>query len=569
MRPSRLASPALPVALAVVLASACGGPTADRPAAGETGGTVVIASPVEADLLLPPLVTSIQGKQVVDLVFDHLAQIGDSLNTVGDAGFRPQLAARWQWAADSLSVAFHVDPRARWHDGAPVRASDVRFSFDLMRDSAVGSPHAGQLAGVDSVTARDSLTAVAWFADRAPERFFRVAYNLAVLPEHLLGALPRGDLRASAFARQPVGSGRFRFARWEAGQRLELVADTANYRGRPRLDRVVWSVAPDPKAAAARVLAGEADFIDVLRGDAVRQAAGTPGVRTATYGSLDYGYMLFSVRDAAGRPHPLFGDRATRLAISHAVDRAAAVRSALDSQAVVALGPVTRSQPTADASLRAPAYDPARAAALLDSLGWRLPPGAAPGAVRARGGRPLAFTVLVPTTSATRMQLAVLLQAQLAAAGVKLEVEGLEPGAFGRRLTEGTFDAALNLWRTDPSPATVRQAWGSPRGADAGANYGRYASAAFDALVDSASAEPDAARGRALYRRAYQTLLDDAPALWLYEPRNLAAAHARLRLAGVRADAWWAGLADWSIPAGARIARDRIGLAGTPAVTQR
>ena len=62
---------------------------------------------------------------------------------------------------------------------------------------------------------------------------------------------------------------------------------------------------------------------------------------------------------------------------------------------------------------------------------------------------------------------------------------------------------------------------------------------------------------RALYRRAYQVIVDDAPAVWLYEPRNLAAAHARLRLSGVRADAWWAGMGEWSIPANERIPRDR------------
>jgi len=224
LRSPRAALAALP-ALALV---ACGGSDAERSApAGATGGTVIIAAPAEADLLLPPLVATIAGKQVVDLVFDHLAEIGDSLNTVGDAGFQPRLAQRWEWAPDSLSVAFHVDPRARWHDGRPVRAADVRFSFDLIRDPKVGSPHVATIAGIDSITVRDSLTAVAWFPRRGPESFFTVAYNLAILPEHLLKDTPRGELRSSAFARQPVGSGRFRFSRWESGQRVELVADTA------------------------------------------------------------------------------------------------------------------------------------------------------------------------------------------------------------------------------------------------------------------------------------------------------------------------------------------------------
>ena len=116
-------------------------------------------------------------------------------------------------------------------------------------------------------------------------------------------------------------------------------------------------------------------------------------------------------------------------------------------------------------------------------------------------------------------------------------------------MAKGKFDAALNVWRTDPSPGGLRQSWGTPRGDDVGANYGRYANATFDAVLDSAASEFAPARRRALYHRAYRMVLDDAPAIWLYEPRNLAAVSRRVQPVGMRADAWWAHLADWK-PAG-------------------
>jgi peptide/nickel transport system substrate-binding protein len=80
-----------------------------------------------------------------------------------------------------------------------------------------------------------------------------------------------------------------------------------------------------------------------------------------------------------------------------------------------------------------------------------------------------------------------------------------------------------------------------------GANFGRYASAAFDATVDSAVSTFEPAQRTALFRRAYQLILDDAPALWLYEPRNLAAVRSHLVPTGMRADAWLAGLSDWDV----------------------
>ena len=96
-----------------------------------------------------------------------------------------------------------IEDIGRWyagHDGRPVRASDVRFSHALYVDAAVGSPHARVFDGIDSVTVRDSLTAVVWWHRRNPEQFFQVAYNLAVMPEHVYGALPRASLREAAVA---------------------------------------------------------------------------------------------------------------------------------------------------------------------------------------------------------------------------------------------------------------------------------------------------------------------------------------------------------------------------------
>ena len=118
---------------------------------------------------------------------------------------------------------------------------------------------------------------------------------------------------------------------------------------------------------------------------------------------------------------------------------------------------------------------------------------------------------------------------------------------YAARLAKGDFEAALNTWRTDPSPSTIRQVWGTKRGADVEANYGRYSNTTFDAAIDSAAFTFDPTRRQALYRRAYQSIVDDAAAVWLYEPRNFAAVNARVSPVGMRADAWWAALPRWKV----------------------
>lgn len=527
-----------------------------------TGGTIVVAVAADVDALIPPLVASTQGKQVTDLIFDRLADIGDSLNATGDHGFRPRLAERWMWSADSLQITFTLNPRARWHDGRAVTARDVRFTHQLFQDPEVAAPMAALLANIDSVSAPDSLTAIFWFRSRSPRQFFEAVYNLLIVPEHLLGAAPRGQLRGTPFARAPVGSGRFRFARWQPAVSLEVVADTNNYAGRPNIDRVIWTVSPDFTTASTKLLAGEADAFDAVRPEMIPDIQKNPALRLVTYPSLDYGFLQFNLRDPRRRtlPHPLFGDRALRIAISHALDRESMVRNVFDTLARVAIGPTVQGYMGANPDLPRINYDTAAANRLLDSLGWSR--GA--NGMRARNGRPLTFSLVAPASSRTRGRMAVLIQEQLRGLGIAVEIESLDNAAFLTRMKDRSFDAALGGWRLDPAPG-IRQTWGTAGSrAPGGTNFGSYESPEFDLHVDSALSTMDPVQAHAHMRRAYEVIIRDAPAVWLYEPLSMLALHSRIRPAVLRRDAWWAHIADWTIDPAARLPRDNIGLNPTP-----
>jgi peptide/nickel transport system substrate-binding protein len=559
---ARLLGARAPLVLSAALLFAAGcadeGDQADAPE-GDVGGTVVIATAADPGSLLPPLAVNTQAKAINALIYDHLAEIGDSLNAVNDAGFRPRLAERWTWARDSMSIAFHLNPKARWHDGKPVRAEDVRFTFDVYTDPAVGSTFSPLLSNIDSVSVPDSMTATFWYKRRSPLQFFDAAYQMAIIPSHLLAAAPRTELAASPVARQPVGTGRFRFVRWEANQRVELAADLENYRGRPNLDRVIWSVAPDPGSAAIKLFSGEADFFQSVRPENFAQVASNKDLRLAPYASLEYGFLQFNLRarDGSRRPHPVFAERETRRALTMGVDRARLVQSVYDTLGYPGFGPTTRSLYPRWASLKQIPYDPARARQLLDSLGWVDADG---DGVRERNGVPLEFGILVPSSSAGRKRYGVLLQEVFKAMGARVKVEELDVNGVIARMNSREFDALVGSWSTDPSRGGARQTWGSAGSrATNGSNYGSYESPAFDAAVESALTALDPARSEEHWGRAYQIIIDDAPAVWLYEPRLVAGAHRRLNLVGLRADGWWAGIPDWSIARGQRVARDRVG----------
>ncbi len=524
--------------------------------AGSAGGTLVVSAGADAETLFPPLAIGNQGRAVTELIYDKLADIGPGLNTIGDAGFVPRLAKSWTWSADSLQITFHLDPAARWHDGRAVTARDVQYAFRVWTDSSVGAAQRSWFSGVDSVAAADSLTARVYFKQRSPEQFYSFVYLLIPLPAHRLAPIADTALHDAPEIRAPVGSGPFKFVSWTPRARLELVANAAYYRGRPRLDGVVFSVAAQGATVAAKLLSGEADFLEQLAPPDFAQLAANPDVRAQPYGGFDYGFLQFNTRDPrnAAAAHPLFADVALRRALTLAVDRATLVRSAFDTLARPAIGPFSRTQWTADTTLTGIGFDRAHAAALLDSLGWR---GAAPGAVRSRGGRALRFALLVPASSRTRQAAAVLLQEQLKQVGVAVTIENADFNAFIDRASHGTFDALMGGVRTTASPRGVRDIWGSPGPGRGASNWGRWSNTAFDAHVDSglAATTPDAVRAQ--FRAAYQAAIDDAPAIWLYEPRMFAGVHRRVILAPLRPDAWWSGVAEWSIDPALRLPRDR------------
>lgn len=512
---------------------------------GPVGGTIVVSASADADVLLPPLTITVLGKQVVDQIFDNLADAGPALNTVGDAGFTPRLSDGWSWASDSMAVSFHINPRARWHDGVPVRADDVRYTVQLVKDTSLASPLASNLDNVDSVSVVDSLAARVWFHQRTPDAFFKIA-TLAILPSHLLKGTAPAALRESTLARAPVGSGRFRFGAWDRSARIVLVADTANYRGRPNVDRVIWLVSADYGAAALRFLGGNADFLDVVKPELVSQVKAKGGDLLVSPGSLDYGYVAFNLRNAANSgPHPIFGDRGTRRALAMAVDRETLVRSVFDTLGLVAHGPATRILATSDTTLGIP-YDPERAGRILDSLGWRR----GSDGMRNRAGKALAFSLIVPSSSAVRQKVAVVLQEQWRKAGVAVRIEPIEINTFGARMDARKFESLLNGWHIDPTPSSVREEWASSEIRNGGYNATSYRNPAFDAIIDSAVKEMDPARSAALYRRGYRILVEDAPAIWLYELRNAQAVSKRIHPVGIRPDAWWANLADWTVKPG-------------------
>lgn len=540
------------VILVLLSATACGFP--DRFNFGDKGGTIVIATSSDPDALFPPAALNVEARQATELIYEYLADVGPAMNTVGDSGFVKELASSWTWSVDSSQISFQINPEAKWQDGQRVTSRDVAFSYSVYKDSVVGSGLESDLIDIDSLSTPDSETVVFSFKRRTPHQFFDAAALMLILPEHVFGKIDRAAMREVAARTDPIGSGRFRLGKWVKGSYFELDAVKQHYRGRANPDRLIWTVTPEYQSAVTRLLGGDADVFANIRQETIPELA-KKNFNAVSLPGMDYVFMQLNLRDPSGRgPHRIFQSRDLRRALTMALDRKAMVKNLFDTLASVSIGPTVRAYPSTDTAIAQIGFDRPGAERILDSLGWKR---LAPGRTRTHDGVPLRFRLLVPVSSMSRMRMAVLIQEQMKKIGVDVRVEQMDYSAFTTRQAARTFDAALASWHLGSSPGGVKETWTTAASKKGGLNYGSYSNPAFDRLVENALAARTLEAERNYFRDAYQTIVDDAPAIWLYEPRSVIAIHKRIHTTPMRPNAWWLDIGSWRIPSSEQITRDK------------
>src|SRR5207249_4005746 len=311
----------------------------------------------------------------------------------------------------------------------------------------------------------------------------------------------------AAFGRAPVGAGCYRFVAWKAGQSLELAADSTCFLGRPHIRRLLWRFTPDPSVAVTQLVAGEADVYEIVPPQDFERVRADSQLVTYPYAGPYYTFLGFNLRARGDTslPHPLFGDRQLRRALTLATDRQQLVQSVFGGLAKVPPGPMPLLWATWDSTLRVLPFDSAAAGRLLGARGWRDHDG---DGVRDKDGQKLAFELLTPTTSVIRRQYARLLQEQFRRVGVAVEITEVDNNVMTQRLETGNFDAALMSRIADPSPtSSVALVWL----AGGGSNYSHYDNPVFAEAYARATGATTRQASMYGWRAVFQQLIDDAP----------------------------------------------------------
>ncbi|MGH7518504.1 MAG: ABC transporter substrate-binding protein, partial [Gemmatimonadales bacterium] len=294
------------------------------------GDTVLFASGADLQSINPLLTVHPLARQVQRyMLLTTLVRYDDALAP------RPYLARTWTWSPDRRDLVFELNADVRWHDGRPTTARDVAWTLEAARDPATGYPRLADLADLAEVRVENERRVRLRF--RVPQSDIPdVLTDLAVLPEHLLGATPRDRMREAAWNRAPVGNGPFRFVRHEPNRRWVFVANPAfpaTLGGPPKLRRLVLAVVDEPTTKLAALVSGELDFagIQPAHAEFVR--------RDSRLAVLDYP-VLFTYGLVLNTRRAPFDRLEVRRAIAGAIDREEIVQAHVYGFGTPAYGPL-------------------------------------------------------------------------------------------------------------------------------------------------------------------------------------------------------------------------------------
>ncbi len=443
----------------------------------------------------PALSTDVPTGRAVAYVFDGLTRF------TPDAEVVPGLAERWEVSDDGLTYTFHLHTGVEFHNGTPFSAHDVLRSWNRALNPALrgGRPlplvgirgandvAAGRSPSIAGVAVRDSQTLVVTLNE-----------PLAIFPTLL--AMPVAAIVAAEtpenFGENPIGTGPWRFVRWQHDDYLLFARNEQYFGGAPEADSLRVRIIPEASTAVAEFESGNVDVLLVPEGE-TRQWEQTDERRARLVSVPALRLFYVGINTTRG---PL-ADPRVRQALNLAIDREAILAQLIGGRGRLAAGVIPPALPGADTTRAPYPHDVARARALLTAAGH--PNG-------------IAVDIWVSTTQPFP-RIAEAMQAYLAEAGITATLVQREAASVREASRNGQTDLIVKDWFADyPDAENFLFPLLHSANLGAGGNISFFQNARFDSLVSASRVALDDERRRSLYREADSLAFEQAPMIFLF-----------------------------------------------------
>lgn len=515
MRIARIIAVAVAVALAAGCAKKQDAAETSAPSSGVVpayGDAIVEGSIGDVSGFLTAVTSDSASHTAAGYVFNGLVRYGKDLKLEGE------LAESWEVSPDGRKITFHLRKGVTWHDGKPFTSEDVMFTYRKMIDPDTPTAYAEDFKQVTHASNPDPCTFVVEY--EKPFAPALASWGMHVLPKHLLETYP--DISRSPLNKKPVGTGPFRFVEWKTGEKTVFEANPDYFEGRPYLSRVITRVIPDPATMFLELKSGGIDMMGLTPLQYTRQTK-TEEFRKSfnKYRYLSFGYTYLGFRLS----HPLFSDRRVRQAFAYAINKKEIIDGVLFGLGQEATGPYKPGTWAHNPDVKRYPHDPEQAKALLAEAGWKDAGGEG---VLEKGGRKFAFTVLTNAGNESRAKTAAIIQQNLAAVGIRMEIRTLEWSAFINEFVDKRkFDAVILGWSISQDPDQY-DIWSSKKTGPKELNFVGFADAEVDRLLEEGRRTFDIEKRKKAYFRIQEILAEEQPYVFLYYPDSLPVVQKRI-----------------------------------------
>lgn len=471
-------------ALGVVtpLLAACGSTAVSGSSKPRYGGTLTMSQPAAALTMDPQKQGDVTDMNILINMFDCL--------TTRDAHNRlqPQLATSWE-STNSTTWRFHLRKGVKFHNGEPFNANVVKYSIERLRNPQTQSPIV-EFIHVTGVNVIDEYTADIVSDQPNPILPAQSAlFDGVMVPPQYIQQV--GD---AAFAKNPVGTGPFKFDSWRPGVQVAMKGNHQYWAGRPYLENLVIKPVPDAATSVASLESGQLDIVQGLSSAEAAQAQGSSGVRIRNVPGIRVYFVLLDTIS----PGPLH-DRRVRQALNYAVDVPAIIKGVLRGEASQVATLIPHQAFGLDNSLKPYEHNLSKAKQLLSAAGY------------ADG-----FTTQLSSAS-TNSDVAQAIAGQLSHIGVKVTTRVYDAQTFGA-LAKDNHGSALGPmylqgnsgWTLD-GESYLQSLIRSDR------RSSRYNNPTADHLIDVEEGSVTSSDRTKAFTQLQQLLKDDAPFIYLYQ----------------------------------------------------
>ncbi len=526
------------------------------------GGNLFIAIKNDIDFFNPLYSNDFYSGLINDLIFGALTY-SEFNSDSGKLIYYPNLAKDWEISDDKKSIIYFLKTNLKWSDGVKFSSKDVYYSYILYTNPEVMSVRQdverffihdvdGKLNPYKSFQILNDSTIKFNFSFSVEDPLF--VTGLPILPEHIFIKIQKDKILTDEINTKPVGIGPFKLENYLRQQQIVLVRnDSAYYDRIPFIEKLVFKVVPDYNSRLNQLKNGEIDLMtDIRPEDAEILKNKFNYIRIEAITGRDYDYIGWNNLDNYAlskskfkiiKPHPLFGDKEIRLALSMAINRQEILNGYFGEFANPAISPISPIfKNFLNLNLKPIPFNPLEAKKIFQKKGWKDTDG---DGIIDKNGIPFRFKLTIPSGKPHREFAATIVKNDLKKIGIDVEIERLENSLFFSNLFERKLDAWIAGW-TIPLDLDLEGFWGS----DLNKNFFNvcgYQNPEVDKIFEQLKKANSFEEKRNLIFKFQEIIYSDQPVTFLYWIDNIIGYNKKLKNVNFNPVAYTNRIWEWFI----------------------